>query len=317
MAGGRRWYVMGALLAGLGILAAGCLPVHPKPPPPTTTTTTTTTGYQGTLLPPGAPNPYGPSGKGEFIATCPFSHRATEDPIVAPGNTSFWHEHDFFGNTDTNASSTPDALLGQDTTCTPAFDATGYWVPTLLKAGVPQDPVAGDFFYHVLAPQDPAKVQPFPAGLIMIAGSAGATAPQPAYIERWSCVGTSTTSATIPDCGSGNNLKLTLNFPECWDGVHLDSADHKSHLAYAQGASCPADHPKLLPQLVFELQWAVSGAGVTVSSDHTMSGTDVTPGLTAHGDFMNGWDPEIMQQRVTHCLAAAVICDKDGTVTGS
>jgi hypothetical protein len=313
----RRHRVFGILVIGLGLVAAGCI-LPPKTPPDPPTTTTTTKPYLGTLLPPGAPNPYGAAGKGEFVATCPFSHRATQDPIVAPGNNMFWHEHDFFGNVHTDSSSTPDELRGQDTTCISAFDATGYWIPTLMQNGVAKDAdVQADFFYRVLSPQDPSKVQPFPAGLIMVAGSSGATTEQPSYIEQWSCAGTAVKSAVIPTCASGHNLHLTLHFPECWDGVHLDSADHKSHMAYAQGKSCPADHPVLVPQLTFELEWSVTGSGVTVSSDHTMSGTDVTPGLTAHGDFMDGWIQETLQQRVTHCLNAAVICDKNGVVTGS
>ena len=177
-------------------------------------------------------------------------------------------------------------------------------------------PTVSNFYYRVVAPQDPAKVQPLPAGLIMIAGSAGATSAQPDYVVQWGCSDTTTTGATIPVCAHGN-LTLDLHFPECWDGVHLDSADHKSHMFYARGASCPADHPVLVPQLTYHFEWPVTGADVTLSSDHTMSGTDVTPGLTAHGDFMDGWTLEIMWTRTFSCLRTAVICDQNGTVTGS
>ncbi len=294
-----RRRLLGLIVVGLALVAAGCLPVTAPTP-----------------APPGAPNPYGAAGKGEFVALCPFSQRGTIDPIVAPGSTTFWHEHDFFGNETTDPNSTAVTLLAQATTCVPGFDSAAYWVPTLLHWGTPVSPVSASFFYRVVAPQDPSKVQPFPTGLIMVAGSSAAVTAQPASIVRWGCAGSSATGATIPWCHR-HDLVLDLHFPECWDGVHLDSADHKSHMAYAQGASCPADHPVLVPQLTFEFQWNVSGRGVTVSSDHTMSGTDVTPGLTAHGDFINAWSPEIMQQRVATCLRAAVICDENGTVTGS
>ena len=166
------------------------------------------------------------------------------------------------------------------------------------------------------APQDPAKVQPLPAGLLMVAGSAGATTEQPAYVEQWSCDGSGTGSATIPDC-HGAGLVLTLHFPECWDGVHLDSADHKSHMAYAQGQSCPPDHPVLVPQLTFVFTWGAPHGQAKVSSDHTMAGTDVTPGITAHGDFMNAWNQGAMETLVTKCLRAAVICNAAGTITGN
>jgi Domain of unknown function (DUF1996) len=299
------------LLVGMALLVVGCIPAAPAPPaaPPAK--------KPGTLLQPGAANPYGPSGKGEFLASCALTKRATEDPIVAPGSTTFWHQHDFFGNTTIGPDSTVDTLLGQGSTCVTAFDTAAYWMPTLLHDGVSTTPYFANFFYRVNYPQDPAKVQPFPTGLNVVAGSAGATSPQPDYIVRWGCGGSSTTSATIPSCG-GANLVFELRFPECWDGQHLDFPDHKSHMTYARGASCPPAYPVLVPQLVFHVEWILPAGGVnTVTSDHTMGGTDVTPGLTAHGDFINAWSPEALKQRVTACLRAAVLCDKDGVIIGS
>jgi Domain of unknown function (DUF1996) len=311
VARGLRHRLFGVVLVGIALLVAGCIPVASTPTPPTSAPV-----EPSTLLQPGAPNPYGHSGKGEFVATCTLSHRATVDPIVAPGNTAFWHVHDFFGNTSTDESSTVDTLLGQPTTCITAFDTAAYWVPTLLQYGTPVDPVAANVFYRVVSPENPAKVKPFPTGLKIVAGNATATSAQPGNIVQWRCASSPTYGATIPDC-HGANLEFDLHFPECWDGVHLDFADHKSHMAYAGAKGCPADYPVLLPQITYQLQWPVSGDGVTVSSDHTMGGTDVTPGLTAHGDFINSWNPETLQQRVATCLRTAKICDRDGTIIGS
>jgi hypothetical protein len=47
----------------------------------------------------------------------------------------------------------------------------------------------------------------------------------------------------------------------CWDGVNLDSPDHKSHVTYPingsfeGGSPCPASHPVRLPQLFYEIMW--------------------------------------------------------------
>lgn len=47
----------------------------------------------------------------------------------------------------------------------------------------------------------------------------------------------------------------------CWDGVNLDSPDHKSHVAYPETGTfettgpCPASHPVRLPQLMYEIMW--------------------------------------------------------------
>jgi hypothetical protein len=295
------------VVIGIALLAAGCIPAASPP----------AAAPVGTLLAPGAPYPYGPFGKGEFLASCTLVKRATEDPIVAPGSTTFWHSHDFLGNTSVGPNSTVDTLLGQGSTCVTAFDTAAYWVPTLYHDGTALNPWFGNFYYRVNSPQDPAKVQPMPTGLVMVAGSAGATAAQPTSVMHWKCVGSPGVSSTIPDCG-GANLEMWLTFPECWDGQHLDSADHKSHMAYANGASCPADHPVLVPQLVFEIQWIVPAGGTNmVSSDHAMNGTVQPGGLTGHGDFINSWSPEAMQQRVSTCLRTAKLCDINGMVVGS
>jgi hypothetical protein len=201
--------------------------------------------------------------------------------------------------------------VGKKTTCKPRQDAAAYWVPTLLDDGTPVAPITAAIYYRVLPPQDPAKVRPFPRGLVMIAGKATATAPQDASVASWTCVGTSVVSPTIPDCGS-YTLELRLHFPECWDGVHLDSADHVSHMAYSHGQSCPADHPVLVPQLTFQFQYRVSGPGVNLSSDHSMSGAAVPGGQTAHGDFINTWDPKALKQRVVGCLHKAIVCASNG-----
>ena len=74
---------------------------------------------------------------GEFVALCPSSHRAQNDPIVFPGQPGQSHLHSFFGSTTTDASSTLGTLLAGGTTCDPAVDRSAYWVPTLLENGVP------------------------------------------------------------------------------------------------------------------------------------------------------------------------------------
>lgn len=47
----------------------------------------------------------------------------------------------------------------------------------------------------------------------------------------------------------------------CWDGKNVDSADHKSHIAYPSSGTfestgpCPSSHPVRLPQLMYEIMW--------------------------------------------------------------
>jgi Domain of unknown function (DUF1996) len=266
----------------------------------------------GTTLTRGARNPYSASRLGEFEAKCTLSHRATADPIVAPGNSAFRHSHDFFGNRTTDADSTLLSLRGQASSCDPGGDAAAYWVPTLLVNGMALAPESIQVYYQVRFPQNPAKVRTFPEGLRMIAGDSMAMSAQSDHIVQWSCFGTSRISATIPDCGSGL-VQLLIEFPDCWDGASLDSADHKSHMAYSRGKDCPATHQVLVPQLSFRIRYAASGAGVSLSSD-AMSGQQMPAGLTAHGDFINTWDPAEFDRRVATCLNTAKVCDTNGTV---
>lgn len=72
----------------------------------------------------------------------------------------------------------------------------------------------------------------------MIAGDAAGRSPmmiEPSQVYLWSC-GAETrvpaTRTTAPTC-STPDLRLSIAFPDCWDGRHLDSADHKSHMAYS------------------------------------------------------------------------------------
>ena len=72
-------------------------------------------------------------------------------------------------------------------------------------------------------------------------------------VTFWSCglvsgMGRSESVPTCPDA-RGSFLRLHIRFPECWDGRRLDSADHKSHMAYAMRSGCPSTHPVEVPQI--------------------------------------------------------------------
>ena len=54
-----------------------------------------------------------------------------------------------------------------------------------------------------------------------------------------------------------DGMRAQVFFPSCWDGVNLDSADHKSHMAYPIGeynnGYCPDTHPVHIISLFYEL----------------------------------------------------------------
>jgi hypothetical protein len=124
----------------------------------------------------------------------------------------------------------------------------------------------------------------------------------------WGCLGGGASSETIVRCPAGSALELILNFPDCWDGRRSDSRDHQSHMAYSAADACPGSHPVPVPQIQFKIRWpTLGGPGVVLATG---------PGYSAHGDFMNGWEPAALQSRIDACLKPIVKCGADGRPLG-
>jgi hypothetical protein len=236
-----------------------------------------------------------------FISSCRFSHSAMDDPIVFPGKPGLSHDHSFVGNDSTNAFSTVDTLRAATTTCQRPADTAAYWMPTLSVAGTPVMPQNATIYYRR---RTNARVQPFPAGLKMIAGSSKATAPQSLAVTYWNC-GAQTgiaPSSTVPTCPDtrGSSLRLHVNFPDCWDGANLDSPDHQMHMAYSTRGSCPATHPVAVPRISLIYKYPVTGGpDVTLASGGQFS---------AHADFFNAWKQGRLTRLVNSCLNALRHC---------
>lgn len=231
-----------------------------------------------------------------FIESCAFSHRNSDDPIVFPGQAGVSHNHTFVGNVSTDASSTLLTLSAAATTCRRDDDRAAYWVPTLFDgSGNAVEPVGATIYYRrrTLAP-----VQPFPAGLRMIAGNARATVAQSTRVTFWNCgvdAGVEPGSE-IPACPAGRRtgLRLHVTFPSCWDGRRLDSPDHQSHMAYAVAGNCPSGHPIAVPAISVIVRYPVAGG----EGYRLASGGE----LTGHADFFNAWQQSTLTRLVDSCL---------------
>jgi len=249
----------------------------------------------------------GPQGRqAQFRVECGLSHSATDDPIVHFGHEGASHLHDFFGNTTTDADSTLSSLLAGDTTCQQKLDTAAYWAPALFADGEKVDPNVSVAYYRPGLLVDPATVQPFPPGLVVVAGDSTATSPQPVAVAAWHCGSSPVLTAEPPDCPPTSMLAMRIAFPDCWDGANLDSDDHQAHMDYSRAGRCPSSHPEPVPQLVFDIHYPISGTGNTL---YLASGST----LSAHADFMNAWDQDKLEQEVRVCLNAGRIC---GVVSG-
>ena len=264
---------------------------------------------------------------GSFRMVCNLTKMGGFDPIVFPGQTLAGHLHMFFGNADINPNSTTQSLAtsGNSTCMGGIMNRTGYWVPVVFDAvtGEVQYPQEGVFYYKTGYNLDPTKTNPIPAGLQMIAGDKNATSSQdigPNYAVGWNCQLVWNQQASvdgfIPNCGVGDAVVLMVNFPECWDGVNLDSPDHKSHMSYAtyrnqpQVSSCPPSHPVQLPRIseIFRFPVTANSRPLNWRLTSDSYSTSTRGGLSAHADWMDGWSRDGMTALVRNCLNAMKDC---------
>ena len=238
-----------------------------------------------------------------FVENCRYSHQAPDDPIVFPGKPGASHQHTFVGNRTTNAFSNFGTLRSGGTSCMRQDDTAAYWVPALYQGTTPVLPLAATTYYRR---GTLAEVSTFPNNLRMIAGDSKATSPQDLRVTCWSCgidsgVDRSSSFPTCPD-QRGSFLRLHIRFPECWDGRQLDSADHKSHMAYATRTGCPSTHPVEVPQITQIYRYPTRGGeGFSLASGGVYS---------AHADFVNAWKPGTLRKLVDDSLNALVHCGR-------
>jgi hypothetical protein len=252
----------------------------------------------------------------EFQANCAVTHSAADDPIVFPGQAGASHMHTFMGAKNTDAKSTTASLSADGTGCVTPADKSAYWFPSLYNGDQMIVPTGPQVIYYKSGVYDYRTVQPFPKGLRYVVGSPTATQTQfqnaPGAVEGWEC-GNSSKNWDFPaTCPAGTQLNVRMQAPSCWDGVHLDSPDHKSQMAYPVKNEanfgrlvCPSDHPVALPMIEFKMAFPTSG---DLSKVHLASGR----GFSWHYDFFNAWDPTVLAPLVKHCINGGLQCNPKG-----
>jgi hypothetical protein len=245
---------------------------------------------------------------------CHLDHFAADDPIVHPGAPGQSHMHSFYGNVSANAASTLSTLQASKSSCSRGMgngDLSSYWIPSLYQKTDSRHIALVSAKYQTLAVYyqraggiTGPKVQPLPMGLRIVAGAASSITPQPASVVQWNCDGTTPPTPGIPTCPNVlHPLHATLIFPNCWDGVHLDSPNHQSHMAYpAEDGTCPWGHPVALPKITYDVSYsqATGGSNYLLSSGSQYS---------FHGDFINAWDAPEQAALVTSCLNTPHDCN--------
>ncbi|MFG1869341.1 DUF1996 domain-containing protein [Micromonospora arborensis] len=248
----------------------------------------------------------------EFNVGCKTSHHNSDDPIVLPKLVGGSHNHTFWGNRSTDANSTAESLRASTaTTCNSPDDQSAYWVPTMYQNGKVVDPTEVTVYYGSRL-KDPSRTQPFPFGLRMITGNAKnqVDTPDKQGNHFW-CAGIGgeigrSADKTFPVCAKTANIVRQITFPDCWDGKHLDSPDHKAHMANGDHTgACPTSHPVPVPSVSFVISYPLSANtdGITLASGTSFS---------MHADFFNAWKDEALAARVRNCLDQGVKCNSAG-----
>lgn len=256
------------------------------------------------------------SGSTGWIVNCPYSHSNNDDPIVFPNQVGKSHTHAFQGSTTVNANWIAGSqTMAAASTCRFSKDKSAYWMPTLYQDGkaiYPRDDVRnskGERARQKMYYRNPTyrKVQPMPFGLRMLVGNHAAKSvkdnPDIGSHIFWGCSDNSQSSLSSPPKSCGTQMITThLHFPSCWDGKHLDSPDHRSHVAYPSGGKCPSSHPVVIPRITIRNEYIVGKSTGTITF---ATGAD----YTIHGDFINGWDPATMRKLVDGCMNAGKNCE--------
>lgn len=256
--------------------------------------------------------PLGAHESGNMRTDCEVSHFANDDPLVKPGQPGASHLHMFFGNTEADAFSTYESLRtnGGGTCLGGPVNRSSYWLPAMIDGN--DEVVLPDRItvYYKTKPEVDGNVHDFPPGFGMIGGNPVKNG-WGKNSARWTCPAVGEWRETIPSCPVGDDVKLTVFFPNCWDGERLWSTD-RSHIVYPESgnAGCPASHPYIMPTVSYQIFWPSDGDTDhwRLSADDEAAVAEDRNGSTAHADWFGAWDPDVQHTFYRECLVEERDC---------
>ncbi|WP_216590102.1 DUF1996 domain-containing protein [Streptomyces brasiliscabiei] len=275
--------------------------------------------------------------KGTFATQCGVNANKlynSDNVIVAPGVTNGAHHmHDYVGNQDNDAFSSDQDLAKAGTSCRNKGDRSSYFWPVLrLQDGTKefdatqQGGGAEGNSGRILTAKKATlnfvgsprgKVVAMPRLLRIITGDAKAFVNGPGNANAsWSCTGFENKvqlKDKYPLCPRGSDVVRTFKFQSCWDGKNIDSANHRTHVAFADANGNCAAGFKAIPQLVQRLVYDVDAPSVKDNGkSRPFYSLDSFPEqqhkpVTDHGDFINVFDQKLMNKAV-QCINTGRKC---------
>ncbi|MEU6549340.1 DUF1996 domain-containing protein [Streptomyces sp. NPDC046915] len=291
------------------------------------------------------PAPQADASRGTFSSSCGVNANGlfnSDNVIVAPGVTNGAHHfHDYIGNQANNAFASDEDLAKGDTSCVDQGDKSTYYWPVLrLQNGTKErdaDAAGGGTEGNagqIVTAKDVTltfegsprgKVTAMPRLLRIITGDAKAFVNGPANANAsWSCTGYEDRQLKdkYPLCPSGSDVVRTFRFQSCWDGRNIDSANHRTHVAFADAeGTCPNGF-QAIPQLVQRIVYDVTAPSLQDGGrTHPLFAVDSFPEqqhkpVTDHGDFINVFDEGLMREMVD-CINSGRTCGAGGESGGT
>ncbi|BCL31131.1 DUF1996 domain-containing protein [Streptomyces aurantiacus] len=272
---------------------------------------------------------------GTFTTVCGTNEnelRNSDNVIVAPGvSNGAQHQHDYVGNQSNDAFASDEDLAAADTTCQNQGDKSSYFWPVLrvqdgqddIDAGAPgggQDGNVGTIAQVSEAQlkfvgNKTSDVVAMPTALRIITGDAKA------FVNglnnantNWSCTGFEDRQLTdkYPICPEGSSVVRSSNFQSCWDGQNIDSANHRTHVAFVQADGTCANGFQAIPQLQVRLVYDVEAPQIQDGQVQNPFAVDSFPDqlhkpITDHNDFINFFDENTMNE-VVDCINSGQDC---------
>ncbi|KAJ7211769.1 hypothetical protein GGX14DRAFT_362344, partial [Mycena pura] len=254
---------------------------------------------------------------------------ATSTQVSSPTLVSCSYGGTVFGGSNFAALTNTSFLRQGECTTSPIKDDNSvYWNPSLFfqwKNGSFSS-VDGNSVMYVdtyLYSDTPGATTSFPDDFRMVGGSptlrsfnASSVAQRAITFVCLEFDGADVTSNGLPSQACPDGLRAQITFPSCWDGVHTDSADHKSHVAFPSGGpnsgTCSdPKFPKTLPRVFMEMlldttAWNnISSQAKNPSQPFVYSMGDPT-GFGYNAGFINGWTTSVLQDAVDNCHCSPI-----------
>ncbi|CCK30589.1 secreted protein [Streptomyces davaonensis JCM 4913] len=274
--------------------------------------------------------------RGTFTTKCGTNgndNHNTDNVIVAPGvSNGAHHLHDYVGNQSNDAFASDQDLANAQTTCQNQGDRSSYFWPVLrLQDGTQdfdQNNAGGGTEGNVGKILEPvqaqlkfvgnkrSKVTAMPQALRIITGDAKAFVNGNGNANvNWSCTGFENKvqlKDKYPICPEGSDVVRTTNFQSCWDGQNIDSANHRTHVAFVQADGTCANGFKAIPQLQVRLVYDVPAPTVENGQVVNPYAVDTFPEqlhkpITDHNDFINFFSTRLMNKMV-NCINNGARC---------